>query len=188
MFTPLVNYGADKGGKRVGVVGIGGLGQMGVRLAKAMGNTVTAISTSPSKEAAAKEIGADNFVVSTDPKSLKAAAGSLDLIINTVSADHDINIYLPLLVSNVITVAGDSQLFPGREGSLCPAGTRPEASLHQPTPAAGQEPHRLRLHYRRSAQHPEGHRLLSRAQHQAQGQAHHGQRPGQSISGTLWQK
>ena len=98
MFTPLVNYGADKGGKRVGVVGIGGLGQMGVRLAKAMGNTVTAISTSPSKEAAAREIGADNFVVSTDPESRKAAVGSLDLILNTVSADHDINTYLPLLV------------------------------------------------------------------------------------------
>ena len=62
MFTPLINYGADKGGKRVGVVGIGGLGQMGVRLAKAMGNTVTAISTSPNKEAAAREIGADKWV------------------------------------------------------------------------------------------------------------------------------
>ena len=50
---------ADKGGMRVGIIGIGGLGQMGVRLAKAMGNTVTAISTSPNKEEAAKEIGAD---------------------------------------------------------------------------------------------------------------------------------
>ena len=98
MFTPLVNYGADKGGKRVGVVGIGGLGQMGVRLAKAMGNTVTAISTSPNKEAAAREIGADNFVVSTDPDIMKNSAASLDLILNTVSADHDINTYLPLLV------------------------------------------------------------------------------------------
>ena len=70
---------------RVGIIGIGGLGQMGVRLAKAMGNTVTAISTSPNKEAAAREIGADNFVVSTDPESMKKAAGSLDLILNTVS-------------------------------------------------------------------------------------------------------
>ena len=50
---------AKKGGRRVGIIGIGGLGQMGVRLAKAMGNTVTAISTSPNKEAAATEIGAD---------------------------------------------------------------------------------------------------------------------------------
>ena len=98
MFTPLVRYGADKGGMRVGVVGIGGLGQMGVQIAKAMGNTVTAISTSPKKEAAAREIGADNFLVSTNPDCLKNNAASLDLIINTVSADHDINTYLPLLV------------------------------------------------------------------------------------------
>ena len=98
MFTPLVKYGADKGGLRVGVVGIGGLGQMGVRLAKAMGNSVTAISTSPNKKAAAREIGADNFVVSTNQDSLKNNASSLDLILNTVSADHDINTYLPLLV------------------------------------------------------------------------------------------
>ena len=98
MFTPLVKYGADKGGMRVGVVGIGGLGQMGVRIAKAMGNTVTAISTSPNKEAAAREIGADNFVVSTNQDSLKNNESSLDLILNTVSADHDINTYLPLLV------------------------------------------------------------------------------------------
>ena len=98
MFTPLVNYGADKGGMRVGVVGIGGLGQMGVRLAKAMGNTVTAISTSPSKEAAAREIGADNFLVSTDCDKMKEAEGSLDLILNTISANHDITTYLNLLV------------------------------------------------------------------------------------------
>ena len=98
MFTPLVNYGADKGGKRVGVVGIGGLGQMGVRLAKAMGNTVTAISTSPSKEAAAREIGADNFMVSTDGEKMKEAEGSFDLIINTISANHDLTTYLSLLV------------------------------------------------------------------------------------------
>ena len=69
----------------VGIIGIGGLGQMGVMLAKAMGKTVTAISTSPNKEAAAREIGADNFVVSTNPESIAAAAGSLDLILNTVS-------------------------------------------------------------------------------------------------------
>ena len=52
---------ANKGGKRVGIIGIGGLGQMGVRLAKAMGNTVTPISTSPNKEAAARDIGADKY-------------------------------------------------------------------------------------------------------------------------------
>jgi len=104
MYSPLVYWKAEKGGLRVGIIGIGGLGQMGVRIAKAMGNTVTAISTSPNKEAAAKEIGADNFVVSTDPESMKAAAGSLDLILNTVSANHDVNTYLPLLASKGVIV------------------------------------------------------------------------------------
>ena len=97
-------YQAGSGNKNVGIVGIGGLGQMGVRIAKAMGNSVTAISTSPSKEAAAKEIGADNFVVSTNPQSIKAASGSLDLVINTVSANHDINTYLPLLAAGGVIV------------------------------------------------------------------------------------
>ena len=59
MYSPLCYWNANQGGMRVGIIGIGGLGQMGVRLAKAMGNTVTAISTSPNKEAAAREIGAD---------------------------------------------------------------------------------------------------------------------------------
>ena len=85
MYSPLCDWGADRGKMRVGIVGIGGLGQMGVRLAKAMGNTVTAISTSPSKEAAAREIGANNFVVSSNEESMTGAAGSLDLILNTVS-------------------------------------------------------------------------------------------------------
>jgi len=104
MYSPLTYWKANNGGKRVGIVGIGGLGQMGVRIAKAMGNTVTAISTSPNKESAAKEIGADNFVVSKNAESMKAAEGSLDLIINTVSANHDINTYLPLLAAKGVIV------------------------------------------------------------------------------------
>ena len=63
MYSPLAYWDAKNGGKRVGIIGIGGLGQMGVRLARAMGNTVTAISTSPNKEAAAREIGADKWVL-----------------------------------------------------------------------------------------------------------------------------
>jgi uncharacterized zinc-type alcohol dehydrogenase-like protein len=98
MFSPLSYWGAKAGGMRVGIVGIGGLGQMGVQLAKAMGNKVTAISTSPSKEAAAREIGADNFVVSTDPDSMKKATMSCDLILNTVSVNHEAAHYLSLLV------------------------------------------------------------------------------------------
>jgi len=104
MFSPLAQWKADKGGMNVGIIGIGGLGQMGVMLAKAMGNTVTAISTSPNKEAAAREIGADNFVVSSDPESMKKAAGSLDLILNTVSADHDLSSYLGLLARKGVIV------------------------------------------------------------------------------------
>jgi len=104
MFCPLSNWGADKGGKRVGIVGIGGLGQMGVQLAKAMGNTVTAISTSPNKKEAAMEIGADNFVVSTSKESMAASAGSLDLILNTVSAEFDVNLYLSLLAPKGVIV------------------------------------------------------------------------------------
>jgi len=104
MYSPLCYWKANNGGMRVGVIGIGGLGQMGVRLAKAMGNTVTAISTSPNKEASAREIGADNFVVSTDPKSMASAAKSLDLILNTVSASHNLTHYTSLLANKGVLV------------------------------------------------------------------------------------
>lgn len=97
MFSPLMRQGAGKGGLNVGIIGIGGLGQMGVRLAAAMGNKVTAISTSGRKEAMAKEMGACDFVVSSDPASMSAAAGSLNLILNTVSANHQMATYFPLL-------------------------------------------------------------------------------------------
>merc|ERR1712183_1052705 len=97
MYSPLVYWKANQGGMRVGVIGIGGLGQMGVRLAKAMGNTVTAISTSPHKETVAREIGADNFVLSNKLESMAAAAKSLDLVLNTVSADHDLTALIGLL-------------------------------------------------------------------------------------------
>lgn len=100
MYSPLKHWGATKGGMNIGIVGIGGLGQMGVRLAKVMGNTVTAISTSPNKEAVAKSIGASNFVVSKDEASMAKAAKSLDLILNTVSANHQAATYLSLLKQN----------------------------------------------------------------------------------------
>lgn len=100
LYSPLVHWGARNGGKRVGIVGIGGLGQMGIRLAAAMGNEVTAISTSSNKEETAKELGATHFIVSTDPAAIKLGAGSLDLILNTVSASHQVSTYLPLLGTN----------------------------------------------------------------------------------------
>ena len=103
---------------RVGIIGIGGLGQMGVRLAKAMGNTVTAISTSPNKEAAAREIGADNFVVSTDPESMKKAAGSLDLILNTVSQIVLMTTSYWMILSNARDVNRKWRMFQNGKNNL----------------------------------------------------------------------
>ena len=97
MYSPLKHWEATSGGRRVGIVGIGGLGQMGLRLAKALGNTVVAISTSPAKKAAALAAGADEFLVSSDPAAMTAAAQSMDLILNTVSAPHQLSTYLSLL-------------------------------------------------------------------------------------------
>mmetsp|Transcript_25681 Transcript_25681/g.64594 ORF Transcript_25681/g.64594 Transcript_25681/m.64594 type:complete len:374 (-) Transcript_25681:251-1372(-) len=95
MYDPLVHFKAA--GKRVGIAGAGGLGMMGIAIAKAMGCQVTVISTSPSKEAGCKAKGADTFLVSTDEDAMKAAAGSLDIILDTVSAAHDINSLVSLL-------------------------------------------------------------------------------------------
>ena len=138
---------------RVGVVGIGGLGQMGIQLAKAMGNTVTAISTSPRKEAAAREIGADSFVVSTSKESMAVAAGSLDLILNTVSATHDVNTYLPLLVSGkcLLYVTELPKLEcprPGSEGGDRADRVHPAAPLRQSGAPHHEEPGHRWLHYR----------------------------------------
>jgi len=96
MFDPLKKYGATKG-TRVGVVGLGGLGVMGIKLAKALGCTVTAISRSPAKQALADHSGATSFVASADAKLMAASASSLDLILNTIPAHHDWAAYQPLL-------------------------------------------------------------------------------------------
>jgi uncharacterized zinc-type alcohol dehydrogenase-like protein len=95
-YSPLKRYGTKKGGK-VGVVGLGGLGHMAVKIAKAMGAEVTVFSTSPNKEQDAKKLGAKKFVMTKNPGAFNAAAGSLDLIIDTVSAEHDFTPYLGTL-------------------------------------------------------------------------------------------
>ena len=97
MFTPLKEHCAEKGGLHVGIMGFGGLGQMGVMMAKAMGNKVTVISTSDKKEALAKKMGADHFVISKQPESMKTAKNSLDILLDTVGADHDIMTYFELM-------------------------------------------------------------------------------------------
>lgn len=85
-------------GSRVGVVGLGGLGHMVVKLAVAMGAEVTLISRSASRASEAKRLGADRLLVSMDDQAMAQAANSLDLIIDTIPVKHDINPYLPLLV------------------------------------------------------------------------------------------
>ncbi|MFD0941356.1 NAD(P)-dependent alcohol dehydrogenase [Pedobacter boryungensis] len=98
-YSPLRHW---KVGKRhkLAVLGLGGLGHMAVKFGVAFGAEVTVLSTSPNKEEAAKALGAHNFVVTTDPAQLKAVKGSFDFILDTVSADHDMNMYLSLLRTN----------------------------------------------------------------------------------------
>lgn len=95
-YSPLKRFGCGPG-KKVAVMGLGGLGHVGVRIARAMGAEVTVISTSERKRADAAELGAHDFLVSTDAKAMKAAAGRFDLILDTVSAVHDLNSALNLL-------------------------------------------------------------------------------------------
>ncbi|KAK5775635.1 probable mannitol dehydrogenase [Gossypium arboreum] len=95
VYSPLRYYGLDKPGLHVGVVGLGGLGHVAVKFAKAMGAKVTVISTSPSKKKEALEnLGAYSFLVSRDKDQLQGAIGTLDGIIDSVSAQHPL---LPLL-------------------------------------------------------------------------------------------
>lgn len=84
-------------GKKVAVVGLGGLGHMGVKIARAFGAEVTAITTSTSKKEDAIRLGAHDVIVSRNPAEMEAAAGRFDFILNTVAAPHDINAYLELL-------------------------------------------------------------------------------------------
>ncbi|KAL0431819.1 UNVERIFIED_CONTAM: 8-hydroxygeraniol dehydrogenase [Sesamum radiatum] len=97
-YSPLRHFGLDKPGLKVGVVGLGGLGHVAVKFAKAFGTTVTVISTSLSKKKEAIEnLGADEFLVSRNPEEMQAAAGTLDGIIDTVSATHAVAPLLSLL-------------------------------------------------------------------------------------------
>jgi uncharacterized zinc-type alcohol dehydrogenase-like protein len=89
-FSPLRHFGV-KEGDAVGVVGLGGLGHMAVKLAKAMGARVVVFTTSESKVPAALELGADEVVLSRDPEAMAAADRSIDVIIDTVAAPHDLN-------------------------------------------------------------------------------------------------
>ncbi len=96
LYSPLRHWGVKQGSK-VAIVGLGGLGHMGLKLAKAMGADVTLFTRTPGKEAEAKRLGADHVVISTDPAQMKAIAGRFELIIDTVPNDHDVNPYIATL-------------------------------------------------------------------------------------------
>ena len=95
-YSPLRHWKVGPG-QKVGVVGLGGLGHMGVKFARAFGAHVVLFTTSPEKVADGKRLGAHEVVVSKDPAAMKAQAGSFDFVLDAVSAEHDINAYLQLL-------------------------------------------------------------------------------------------
>lgn len=96
VFSPLKHWQTGPG-KKVGILGIGGLGHLAIKIAKAMGAHVTVFTTSASKVEDAKRLGADDVVLSSDAAQMAKYARQLNLIIDTVSAKHDVNIYLNLL-------------------------------------------------------------------------------------------
>ncbi len=114
LYSPLKHWQAGPG-KKVGIIGLGGLGHMGLKFAKALGAHTTVFSHSPSKESDARNMGADDFVVTNDPKTLAALPANFDLILNTVSADLNLEDYLRLLkIDATLVVIG----LPGKPYSV----------------------------------------------------------------------
>jgi len=110
-YSPLHHWGVTKG-KKAGIVGLGGLGHMGVKIAHALGAHVVVFTTSPDKKEDATRLGADEVVVSRNTAEMEKHAGTFDFILDTVSAPHDINSYLNLLA---------------RDGNITLVGAPPEA-------------------------------------------------------------
>jgi uncharacterized zinc-type alcohol dehydrogenase-like protein len=105
-YSPLRRWGITEG-KKVGVVGLGGLGHMAVKLAHALGAHVVVFTTSPGKKDDAVRLGADEVVISRDSRQMKSQKGSFDFILDAVSADHDIDAYIELLrPDGTITLVG----------------------------------------------------------------------------------
>ena len=118
-WTPLRRWQVGKG-KKVAVIGLGGLGHMGVKLAAALGAEVTMITTSPGKAADAQALGASQVLISTDAAAMKAAANAFDFIYDTIPRRHDVNPYLNLLGRNgvMVLVGAIEPLEPVHAGML----------------------------------------------------------------------
>jgi uncharacterized zinc-type alcohol dehydrogenase-like protein len=110
-YSPLRTWNVGPG-SRVGVIGLGGLGHMAVKLAAGLGAQVTVMSRTPDKRADALSLGADRLLVLTDPDAMAQAANGFDLIIDTVPNKHDLNQYLPLLdVDGTLVIVGQIGLL-----------------------------------------------------------------------------
>src|SRR5277367_1764558 len=131
-YSPMHHWGVAKG-KKVGIVGLGGLGHMGVKFAHALGAHVVLFTTSPNKKEDALRLGAEEVVVSRDANQMAAHNGSFDFILDAVSVDHDINAYLTLLrrdgnitlvgaPSKPLSIAAFNLLFGRRSLSGSPIG------------------------------------------------------------------
>lgn len=117
-YSPLRTWGV-KEGSRVGVIGLGGLGHMAVKLASAMGAHVTVMSRTSDKQKDVDALGADALLISTDEDAMKEAANSFDLIIDTVPVKHDLNVYIPLLdIDGSLVLVG--QIGPLAEPNTAP--------------------------------------------------------------------
>lgn len=95
-YSPLKHWKVGPG-QKVGVIGLGGLGHMGVKFAKAFGAHVVMITTSPDKGKDAKRLGADEVLISRDPEAMAKHAGTFDFLLNTIPVGHDVNPYMALL-------------------------------------------------------------------------------------------
>jgi alcohol dehydrogenase (NADP+) len=105
-YSPLRHWKVGKG-QKVGIVGLGGLGHMGIKFAKAFGADVALFTTSPKKAADAVRLGADEVIISTDPAAMQKHARSFNFILDAVSAEHDLNAYLQLLkLDGTMTLVG----------------------------------------------------------------------------------
>lgn len=135
-YSPMRHWGVTKG-KKVGVVGLGGLGHMGVKFAHALGAHVVVFTTSPNKTEDALRLGADEVVISKNADEMQKHAGSFDFILDAVAADHDINAYISLLArdGNLTLVGAPSKpleipafnlIFGRRSLSGSPIGGIPE--------------------------------------------------------------
>ena len=146
-YSPMRHWSVTKG-KKVGVVGLGGLGHMGVKFAHALGAHVVVFTTSPNKKEDALRLGADEVVVSRNADEMKKHAGSFDFILDAVSADHDINAYINLLRRD-----GNITLVGAPEKPLAVAAFSLSCAPSQP----------VRVAHRRHRRNPGDARLLRRS-------------------------